>query len=341
VIWLSWRQFRAQAATGGAAAVMVALVLALTGPRLADLAGPGVSIYDLLSRTDRNLFFAGVVVLAVAPALAGVFWGAPLVARELESGTHRLVWTQSVTRTRWLTTRLAVVVAGAVVVVGLVTLAVTWWSDPLDGAVSSGRGGLPSRLTPVSFAMRGLVPVGYAVFAVVLGATVGAVLRRPLPAMAVTLALYVAVQVAVPTWVRPHLASPIRTDFTFTRARIDSITLRQPAGPVTITLSTGRRDDWVLSNQTVDPSGRSTALPAWMASCLPPPPGQAGGVTGPRTGQAPSIDSCLARLAAEGYHQRIVYQPADRFWTLQWRETALFLALAGLLAAACFWWTRT
>jgi ABC-type transport system involved in multi-copper enzyme maturation permease subunit len=46
---------------------------------LADLLGPG---------------------LLPIPALLGMFWGAPLIARELESGTYRLAWTQSVTRRR-------------------------------------------------------------------------------------------------------------------------------------------------------------------------------------------------------------------------------------------------
>ena len=50
------------------------------------------------------------------PVFIGVFWGAPLVARELETGTFRLAWTQSVTRTRWFAIKLTVVGASAVVV---------------------------------------------------------------------------------------------------------------------------------------------------------------------------------------------------------------------------------
>ena len=117
-------------------------------------------------------------MLGAAPAVIGAFWGAPLVARELEAGTHRLVWNQSVTRTRWLATKLGTVTLAAAAAVGVLTVAVSWWADPLDGAISSTRGSLPSRITPVTFAMRGIVPVSYAVFAVVLGVTVGVVLRR-------------------------------------------------------------------------------------------------------------------------------------------------------------------
>ena len=66
-------------------------------------------------------------LIAVVPAIVGVFWGAPLVARELETGTFRLAWTQSVTRTRWLALKLAVVGVAAMVVAGLFSLGVTWW----------------------------------------------------------------------------------------------------------------------------------------------------------------------------------------------------------------------
>src|SRR5205823_3060366 len=92
------------------------------------------------------------IVVAV-PAVLGIFWGAPLVARELESGTHRLVWTQSVTRTRWMAVRLALVGLAAMAVAGLLSLIVTWWASPFDRA----------RLDRyATFDQRYLVPIGYA-----------------------------------------------------------------------------------------------------------------------------------------------------------------------------------
>jgi len=39
------------------------------------------------------------ILLLAAPALIGMFWGAPLIAREFETGTFRLAWTQDVTPT--------------------------------------------------------------------------------------------------------------------------------------------------------------------------------------------------------------------------------------------------
>jgi hypothetical protein len=343
MIWLTWRQLRIPVAAVAAVVVAFALVLAATGSRLAELATTYRDVFDHLTASDRHLFYAGIVVVAVAPVIIGVFWGAPLVARELEAGTNRLAWTQSVTRTRWLATKLGVTTLAAAAAVGVLTFAVTWWSQPLDGALSSTHGSLPARLTPVSFAMRGIVPVGYAVFAVVLGATHGAVLRRSLPAMAVTLAVVTFVQIAVPIWIRPHLVPTAEQTVTFSREKLDGIGISDngPGTTTQVTVNTkGGAGNWVLSNQTVDATGRATGVPSWFADCLPSPPAP-GAANGPVQVQGPDkLDACFTRLNAEGYRQHVVYQPAKHFWPLQWAETGLFLGLSALLAWFCFWWTR-
>lgn len=341
MIWLTWRQFRVQAAAVYAAVAAAGIVLAITGKQLLDLAKLNPNVYDVLTRSDRNLFITGVIVVAIAPALIGAFWGAPLVARELEAGTHRLVWNQSVTRTRWLATKLGVTAMAGAVAVGLLTWAVSWWSEPIDGALSSTRGSLPARMTDVTFAMRGIAPVGYTVFAVVLGVTVGIVLRRSVPAMALTLVIFTFVQIAMPLWVRPHLVPPVQKNITISRATFDGLNINGPGGQVRISVRTGGQGDWVLSNETVDATGQVAALPAWLNDCipLPPSPSASGTVTRTPVG-ATSLDDCFARLTAEGYRQRVIYQPANHFWPLQWAETGLFPAMSGLLTWFCFWWTR-
>jgi ABC-type transport system involved in multi-copper enzyme maturation permease subunit len=336
VIWLSWRQLRAQAAAASAAVLAVAVVAALTGPRLADLARTSVSVFDRLTATDTTLFYAGIVLMALAPALLGAFLGAPLVARELETGTYRLAWSQSATRRRWLASKLALTVAAAALAAGAASLAVTWWSAPLDGAVSQTRGGLPDHLTPITFAMRGVVPVSYAAFAVVLGATAGAVLRRTLPAMAVTLALYVGVQIVVPIWVRPYLVPPVSSTVSFSGSTLDGISL-DGRGHISVSVHTADRGDWILVNETVGPDGRAAQPPQWFAECLPGPSAPASGT---QQAAAGSIDECLTRLTRAGYRQRVVYQPASRFWPLQWAETGLYVAASAALAVGCFWWVR-
>jgi len=160
------------------------------------------------------------------------------------------------------------------------------------------------------------------------------------PAMAVTLAVFTAVQIAVPLWVRPHLAPPARQTVTITEANLDTLSVRD--GPTPVIEVTARVSDpgaWVLSNQTIDASGRPVdTLPSQLAdSCVPPsPPPFSSKPVAPDA----EIHSCLARLADLGYRDQVVYQPASRFWTLQWAETALFLAFSALLAGFCFWWTR-
>jgi hypothetical protein len=340
MIWLTWRQFRTQFIAVVGLAASACVVLAVTGPALARLARRDVNVYDLLSSNDRLLFNGGIALLAVAPAIIGVFWGAPLVARELETGTYRMVWNQSVTRGRWLAVKLGLSVLATVVVVGALSAAITWWAHPLDGAVGSQHGSLPSRLTPISFAMRGIVPVGYAVFALLLGTLLGLVLRRSLPAMALTLAIYACVQVAVPLWVRPHLAPPTSTSMVISETNIDWIST-DGSDSWTITTKPADLRDWVLTNQTVDAHGDVAAPPSWFTGCLPPPPGreQPGGTVQakPKPG---SLDNCLNKLAEAGYRQRLVYQPHNHFWRLQWAETGLYLAASVVLAGLSFRWIR-
>lgn len=333
--WLTWRQFRTSALTVYAAMAAVAVVLSLTGPRLLAMArAHPTDQLDQLTARDRNLYYGGVILVAVAPAILGAFWGAPLVARELEAGTHRLVWNQGVTRNRWLATKLGLTALSTAVAASALSLAVTKWAAPLDGVTGSTTGALPPRLTPIAFAMRGIVPAGYAVFALVLGVCAGVVLRRTVPAMAVTLAVFVAVQIAVPLWVRPHLVLPVRQTVAITSQNVASVMLTGPGGPMTVGVRTGSHDDWILTNRTIDTAGQEVAaLPSWFPRCIPPPDHE-------RAGGKTRFQACLDRLGALGYRQRLVYQPADRFWALQWAETALFLAVSGLLAWFCFWWTR-
>jgi hypothetical protein len=338
VIWLTWRQFRTQLLVVYALVAGVCVWLALTGPALARLAHRNDNVYDVLTSNDMFLFNGGIAVLAIAPAVIGIFWGAPLVARELETGTYRLAWNQSVTRARWLTVKLGLSVLAVAVAVGVLTLAVTWWAHPIDGATGSEHGSLSSRMTPISFAMRGFVPVGYAVFALLLGTFVGLVVRRSVPAMALTLAIYVFIQIAVPLWVRPHLVPPVTATTAIAEATLDGISA-DGNGPFRITTRAPDPRDWVLSNKTVDSNGRAAALPAWFDDCLPAPPGAGdpGGTVRVDPGPG-TLDGCFTRLADEGYRQKVVYQPHTHFWRLQWAELGLYLAASAGLAGLSFRW---
>jgi hypothetical protein len=333
MIWLTWRQSRAALATTAAALALLAAVLAVTGPGIADdystgVAGCGGNCADFIQRFfagNQGGFLAATAVVLVLPALIGLFWGAPLITRELEAGTHHLVWTQSITRTRWLAVKLALAGGAVMVAAGLASLAVSWWAHPLDKA----SGESFPRMAPLLFDTRGIVPIGYAAFAFALGVTVGMLVRRTLPAMALTLVAFLAVQVAMPRFVRPHLIPPVRALVEITPASLDGLQAG-PGGPIRVSARPNDASAWVLSSHTVDKSGHAVEtvpLSPDSGRCQPQP-GQNG------------IVGCLAEMTRLGYRQQVTYQPYSRFWRLQAYETALFLALAGLLGGASFWWLR-
>ncbi len=153
MIWLTWRQFRAQAIAAAAALAVLAVIFGVTGPHLAhlyDISGLATCRTNCAALTNTFvtsmkadavypvLYIAGLGILYLTPALIGLFWGAPLVTRELEAGTFRLAWNQSVTRTRWMAVKLALIGLAAMVTTGLLSLLITWWAGPIDRA-----GGFP------------------------------------------------------------------------------------------------------------------------------------------------------------------------------------------------------
>lgn len=232
---------------------------------------------------------------------------------------------------------------------GLLSLAVSWWSSPIDQAVAGGHSAGPfsfPRLFPIVFGVRGVVPIGYTAFAFALGVSVGLILRRSVPAIAITLAAVIAVQIAMPLAVRGHLIAPVQLTSTITTSNFAGLHGNGPpdrGGTVqSFTIKAGKPGDWVLSNQTINSQGEvPQALPGWVGDCFLPPPG----VSQQREirQKAPSprlLKSCFTRLADAGFRQRVTYQPASRFWVLQWRETAIFLILAALLTGFCFWRVR-
>jgi hypothetical protein len=340
MIRLAYRQFRTQGLVLLGALVVLALLTAVTGPHLVHLydtlirgcqaAGDCTAARNSMRSTDGNLrTWLDALVLAV-PAILGIFWGAPLIARELETGTYRLVWTQSVTRTRWLAVKLGLVGLASMAVAGLTSLMVTWWASPIDRATVSGFG---------NFDKRDIVPIAYTAFAFALGATLGLVIRRTLPAMAATLVGFVGVRLAIVKWVRPRLATPVRM--------VSPFRLPSPGGNnVGVGLKAG---DWMIHQQTINASGRvigdNGGLGANGVIGINVTPsgrimlsdGQScpGRIHGPIADPQALVTKCLSSL-----HLRevLTYQPVSRYWSFQWYESGIFLGLALLLVAFCFWW---
>jgi ABC-2 family transporter len=335
MIWLTMRQFRAQALAAAAALAALAVTFGVTGPHLARLydtsglatcqSGCSALTASFLDSMKSDtiypvLYIAGLGILYLTPGIIGVFWGAPLVTRELEAGTFRLAWNQSVTRTRWMAAKLTLTGLAAMATTGLLSLIITWWASPIDRA-----GGFPitlgqlNRFSPVAFGARDIVPVGYAAFGFALGVAIGVLVRRTLPAMAITLVIFTAVQVIMPNVIRPHLL-PHSTATTAVSVDLGTAVMEHN-GQLTVPV-TSLPGAWIFSNQTITPSGHVFVLPD-VPAC-----------------QSGTQQQCNAWLATQHLRRQISYQPASRFWAFQWYETAIYLTLALALAGFCIWRIR-
>lgn len=318
MIWLTWRQFRTQALVAGSALAAVAVYLVILGSRIrgADLTcAPSDCIvvrHDFDDAYTGQLQMIGVLLIAV-PALIGIFWGAPLISRELEERTDRLVWNQSVTRTRWLATKLVLLTLAAVLVTGAFSLLLTWNASRYDGF-------LGDRFGALTFASRNVAPLGYAAFAFVLGTVVGLAVRRTLPAMALTLVVFAVVQLIVPSMVREHLMTPVTSTVKFDQEAM------------------GRSDSFGMSPEGARIIGYTMAG-AWSLTGEAPVVNADGS---PYTEQQavacrqglPSEN--MACMAGQNLHFSYTYQPAGRYWPFQWIELAAYLGVTLLLAGFGF-----
>ncbi|HKO83082.1 MAG TPA: ABC transporter permease subunit [Actinomycetota bacterium] len=335
MIWLVWRQHRLQALFAVLGLAVLAAFLVPTGLQMRHAfdraglddclpkatrvqvveVGPGSGQGNGLvgackERADQFTSRFGYVgnvgvLLWFLPLLAGLFWGAPLVAREFEHGTHRLVWTQGVSRKRWALAKFGLVGGGVVLLAAGFALLVTWWRLPLDQA--SGR----QYLMPGSiYDLIGPVPIGYALFALALGVLAGVLTRRTQAAMAVTLVGFLVTRIAAEFMVRPNLLSPARRIFPVAGTTMPNDLVR----------------DWIVSAGVYSATGRRLD----------------GGTLGSYASQfcGPQLGGkCEAGQGAGTYNQELFFSP-DRIWLVQGIETALFVALAVLLLLAAVQWIR-
>jgi hypothetical protein len=318
--WVIWRQYRVTAAIAGAILAAFAVLLLITGlhdaarwhAALATCATDGTC-----ASLSQTLYLGGgpmgaltMLTLAV-PLLFGMFWGSPAVARERETGTVQFAWTQSVTRWRWLSAKTGWLLLAGAVFGGAVAGIVTWWYTPVN-ALNHGQ------FTQGYFDIQGIVPIGYAVFAVALGIATGTLIGRSLPAIAVTGGVFLAIRMAVTYWVRVHYLPAVTTIYSVTQNF-------SPKGAF-----------WPLTGGTVLPGGQlSTSLSVGPGHIMSSLPGASGipASCQQAEGQISATLACMARL---GYRSFSTYQPGYRFWPFQLIETGIFVALAAALIALTF-----
>ena len=327
--WVTWRQHRA--ALAGAAALLGALSLYLLSYGLkinhayAKVAGchpAGAAACRQLVNTFNHDYWGGgggsalssggaqsiSSLLLVVPVLLGVFTGAPVLARELETGTFRFAWTQGCGRVRWAISKLVLLAAALTAATWVFSELFSWYFHPFvaDGQVS--------RLLPLAFGALGVAFAAWALAAFAIGAFAGAAIRRTVPAMAASLAACTVLDMATAIVLRQHYETPL--------------TLRGGA-PYLPPPSLG--NSWVVSSWTAGADGKPLGQKT-INDLMQQVPAS--------VQNSPNPNAFQAWLSARHYAQWWAYQPQSRFWHFQLIEGCWLLALSLLLIAATVWLVR-
>ena len=318
MVGVTWRQHRI--ALIGVAVLLGALAVYLwiAGLSLNHAYAAAVACHPAGSATCQGLdaaldgmdnFLSNGFILQVLPAAIGAFVGAPVLARELETGTFRYAWTQGFGRRRWAVGKLALLAVTVTAVAGAFGALLSWYYGPFVGNQSLG---LPrtTPLTPGLFDLRGVGFPAWTVAAFAIGALAGMLIRRVVPAIVATLVVYTGLAFVTAGFLRRHYLTPLLA-------------------------SNGNSvpgNAWVIG-QWWSKDGRF-AFGSYPPSnilnqfCAPPPA---------TTGKAGAPQGWGPCLVQHGYTMWTSYQPASRFWPFQWIEGGWLLALSALLIAATIW----
>ncbi|HEU5385502.1 MAG TPA: ABC transporter permease subunit [Streptosporangiaceae bacterium] len=311
--WVTWRQHRA--ALAGVAALLGgwAVYLWLAGSSAyhayaaATACHPASSITcgEILSQFDYaygDPALHAAVLLQVVPALIGAFTGAPVLARELESGTFRYAWTLPFGRWRWALAKLGLLAVAVAAAAGAFGLLFSWFFRPFFAD------GHETPFAPELFDLRPVALAAWTLAAFAIGALAGLLIRRVVPAIAATLAGYAALAFAAGLYLRQHYAAPLLTT--------------APDVPGSA---------WVMSQWWTKGGRFAFGHPSndlLMRLCPSP---------GPYKQPLATVNQCLVQ---HGYTQWTSYQPLSRFWSFQWIEGGWLLALSALLIATTIWLVR-
>ncbi len=325
MIWLTLRRHRTELIIAGIAFAAIAVYILVTGIEMYAAydhmtRGVSVALCERQARTDglclglvrsftekySNPVYA-FTALYVFPAGVGAVLGAPLVASDLERGTFRLAWTQSVTRLRWLLTSLGAQIVVTLLPVAMLVALVYWWRGPfaasMDGAISSS-----------TYLIKGSVPLAYALFSLALGVAAGTRLRRVVPALFAALGGYIAVALAMANWWRPLFVPPV----------VETWDSYLTTGPSRLTANA-----WLYYMGYVNKAGQQVDLNTVFQTCAP------GGSFDMGPGSA-----FAACVHAHGWLSIAIWQPASRYWLFQGIESGVLIAAALLLLGFTVWWVK-
>jgi hypothetical protein len=289
----------------------------LAGPARGDYCG---NLYSRYAQTVNFDIYIKVAGYAIAP-LVGAILGLLALANELDHRTARLAWTQSISRARWFTAKVAVGAASVAIILVPTAVMLSWWNGTIGDNDLFGR---------QNFGIAGWDLVAYGLFMFALTILLGVVIRRAGWTLAAALLLFLVVAVVFPSRVRVHLVTP-----TVHWSSIGAI----PSKGATATYSEAfPASSWLLVNGIIPRSTLGT--PTWnkvlgtevkVESCMSSYPRK----THNEVERAQS--GCYRTLHVENVS---VYIGTDQFWTLQLREGLLYLAFGIILLSGAWIYIR-
>ena len=227
--WITWRHHRV--ALGGMVAFLGALSAwlwiaglqvhhAYTAAAACHPAGSPACMALILNFHLTSGVLKTGFPLQPAPALIGAFIGAPMLAREIETGTFRYAWTQGFGRWRWTLAKLVIVGVATAAIAGAFSVLLSWYYQPYFATSNGTQLSSASPLSPGLFDLRGVAFAAWTLAAFAIGALAGMLTRRVVPAIVATLASYTILAVLAgivishTAWARspagqPLLATPV------------------------------------------------------------------------------------------------------------------------------------
>jgi len=367
MIWLTWRQYRIEILILVVGLLLVAAILLVTGTNIAshahsigDISCASIKCQNahqalrayILGEDQAGAFGSSIFyslfqyVLLALPAIIGMFFGAQIVARELEQGTYRLIWTQSISWSRWLLVKVGGIVAlllGATIILCCLFL---WWKTPVVPALSS----LWDRN---NYDVWSLPAIAYTLFAFTLGVCMGTIVRKAVPAMALTLVIFVTLRILIEVFWRPYFLPPLIFLTPFNSAQsipqsamqIGTLTFVDRQGnTVDPTNGVCKSPDLGLHKNNTSSASLQLNMalslmninkPLKIASTSAGPGGSIG-----HPSLTPEEKAYTQCTIAHGFQTKYLYQPGDRFLLFQEIESGIYVLLSALLFALTFWWTK-
>ena len=201
MVWVTWRQHRITLISVPAVLGAIAVILLIGGLIVHHNYAVLMACYSAgsnncghlnseFNQSDWPIGNGLNIALNLGPALIGVFAGAPVLARELETGTFRIAWTQGFGRERWTIAKLTMLGGAVAVTAGAFSLMWVWFFQPYLKQESMGV------MSTAVFDQRPIAYAAWTLVAFAIGAFAGTLIRRTVPAMAVTLGLFALVRIS-------------------------------------------------------------------------------------------------------------------------------------------------